>query len=295
MEKLPNLIIAGVHKAATTSLYTYLSWHPDVFGSGKKEIHYFTPLRFGGEVKPISEYEKYFQKRKDEKYAIDASPSYVYGGERIIHQMQTILPPHRIIVVLRNPVDRFISNYNYLRAKLLIEPEEDLNTFIKKCITESGKPLIDDDYSRAIMEGRYIDFIPGWIDTYGENFKILYFEELVSNPAEVMVELARWLGISEEEFKDFEYTVENKTMRVKSKRLHAIALFVNHNLEVFFRNNHKLKVRLRSIYYGLNKRSKDKENLNKANIDFIESLYKESNDKLLQYLKARGLKTPNWL
>ena len=37
-QNLPNLIIAGAHKAATTSLYTYLAAHPDIYGSGKKEI-----------------------------------------------------------------------------------------------------------------------------------------------------------------------------------------------------------------------------------------------------------------
>jgi hypothetical protein len=41
--KLPNLIIGGVHKAGTTSVFTYLSMHPDVCGSSTKEIGFLCP------------------------------------------------------------------------------------------------------------------------------------------------------------------------------------------------------------------------------------------------------------
>src|ERR1700743_130181 len=106
MQKFPNLIIAGVHKAATTSLFTYLSYHHQVFCPDKKELHYFTPIRYGKPLTDINKYAKYFDKAKDERYLLDASPSYFYGVEPLIGKMKEVLPPHKVVVVLREPTDR---------------------------------------------------------------------------------------------------------------------------------------------------------------------------------------------
>ncbi len=60
-ERLPNLIIAGVGKAGTTSLFWYLSQHPGICASDVKEIQYFTPLSEGdGVLPPLSEYARHF-------------------------------------------------------------------------------------------------------------------------------------------------------------------------------------------------------------------------------------------
>ena len=295
MQKRPNLIIAGVHKAATTSLYTYLTAHSDIYGSGKKEIHYFTPIRFGMQPENIADYEKYFTRLKNEKYAVDASPSYFYGEIKIIEQMRALLPPHKVIVVLRDPVDRFISNFNFLKSKLLIKQDEDLNSFINNCIIQLEKPLVDNDYSRALMEGKYIDFLPAWIDNYGNDFKIIYFEDLISNPAEIMVELAQWLDIDVAEFETMQYTVENKTIFVKNRTLHSFALFINHSMEVFLRKNHSTKVFFRKIYYLLNQKKHLSANLNNAGDEYLKNIYKDSNTQLRNYLLNKNLKLPRWL
>ncbi|SFQ51482.1 Sulfotransferase domain-containing protein [Parafilimonas terrae] len=292
---LPNLIIAGIHKAATTSLYTYLTSHPDVYGPGKKEIHYFTPIRFNKDIKKVEEYKDFYKNWKNEKYAIDASPSYIYGGKTLMHKMIEILPPHKIIIILRNPVDRFISNYNYLKSKLFIEDFYTLNLFIDKCLEEEKKALRDDDFSRAIMEGRYIDFIPEWIEYYKENFKIIYFEDLVKNTKIVMKELAIWLDIDRTIFEKMVYTEENKTIFVKNKIMHKSALYFNHKFEIFWRKNLKLKIFFRNAYYNLNKKRMDKQNINSEEVKRLTSIYSDSNKKLLTYLKSNDLPLPEWL
>lgn len=130
MQKLPNLIIIGVHKAASTSLFTYLSFHPEVFCPDKKEIHYFTPIRFGKATEDIKKYKKYFEGAKDQKYLLDASPSYFYGVEAIMTRMAELLPSHKAILILREPTDRFVSFYNSLKAKLRIDNAETFASFV---------------------------------------------------------------------------------------------------------------------------------------------------------------------
>lgn len=294
---LPNLIIIGAHKAATTSLFTYLADHPDVYGgSGKKEINYFTPLRYGEQPENIEEYKKYFKSRKDEKYAIDASPSYMYGGKAIINKMKEVLPPHKIIVILREPVDRFLSNYNWLKSRLYISAEEDLNLFIQKCLAEKKELVRNEDfYGRPIIEGMYMDFIPDWVNTYKENIKIIYFEKLTSNPRNVMIELAKWLDINETPFIQKEFTAENKTVFVKNKYIHSVAVSLNDNLEAFFRRNHNLKRKIRALYYKINKEEKDKNAIDNQTKQLLYSTYKESNLQLANFLKSKNIKLPVWL
>ena len=54
--RLPNLLIVGVAKAATTSLFQYLAQHPDIFPAELKELRYFTPLRYAEPLPPIGSY-----------------------------------------------------------------------------------------------------------------------------------------------------------------------------------------------------------------------------------------------
>jgi len=296
---LPNLIIAGVHKAATTSLFTYLAVHPDIYGPGKKEIHYFTPLRFGNDIQDVEEYKKFFIGRKDERYALDGSPSYIYGGQVLRQAMRRVLPDHKIIVILRNPVSRFLSNYNYLRAKLLIDTNEGIDMFVEKCIQASKMPLIDTDYSRAIVEGKYFDFIPEWFDEYGsDNFKIIFFEDFIVNPQTIMCDLANWLDIDSTPFQNMKYTIENKTSFVRNKILHGYVLKLNDALEDVLRKNHKLKVWLRDVYYKINRDNKQNQAPVEQNTinEIIAPLYIDSNKKLKKYLCDKGVgQLPNWV
>ena len=293
---LPNLIIAGAHKAATTSLYTYLAGHPDIFGSGKKELDYFTPLRYKEQPESIENYKKYFAGRTNEKYAIDASPAYMYGGKLLRDKMLEVLPEHKIIIILREPVDRFLSNYNWLRAKLFITPDEDLKIFIQKCIKEMEYPLKDNNfYRRSIEEGMYNDFVPGWIDAYNNNIKIIYFDKLITNPKAIMIDLAKWLEINETPFLNMEFVTENKTVFVKNKLMHSTALFFNNSFERVLRKNHQLKVKLRNLYYKINQEEKNNKIVDEESKELLHSTYKESNRQLSAYLKSKNIQLPGWL
>jgi hypothetical protein len=295
MQKLPNLVIIGVHKAASTSLFTYLSYHPQVFCPDKKEIHYFTPVRFGKPMEDIKKYARYFEGAKDEKYLLDASPSYFYGVEPMIRKMVDVLPAHKVILTLREPTDRFMSFYNSLKAKLRIGKEETFPSFVNECFKRNAEPVEDNVYHRGIREGQYIDYLPPWVEHYGNDLKIIYFEDLVANPESVMLDLAGWLGLDDSFFKNKVYTNENKTIYVKNKVLHTAALFVNHKMETFWRRNKMVKQRLRDFYYIFNKKSNQGKQVDAQEIDRVKRFYEPSNAALAKYLRANKLKVPGWL
>jgi len=292
--KLPNLIIAGVHKAATTSLFTYLKSHPEVFGSGKKEVHYFTPLRYGKPLQNLQEYKKYFTDATNETYLLEASPSYMYGASSIINKMKEILPPHRVIIILRDPIQRFISFYCFLKAQLFLDSKENMLSFLNKSL-ESYDVFTDDHYNHSIREGEYINYLPDWFDNYRQDLKIIYFEEFIAQPQSVMVELAEWLKIDPFPFKKMEYTAENKTIYAQNKQLHTVALLINNKFENFWRNNQSLKIKLRNIYYAINKNKNQKKEYDEISLCKLKEVYEEPNKRLKLYFQQKELKLPAWL
>ena len=113
---LPNTIIVGAQKAGTSSLFSYLTQHPAIQGSCRKEVHYFD----GGFDPRVDSYKKgqywyraHFPlktKVARQNRIIEATPSYLFipsVPERIV----SLIPDAKIIAVLRDPAERAISNF----------------------------------------------------------------------------------------------------------------------------------------------------------------------------------------
>lgn len=291
---LPNLIIAGVPKAATTSLYAYFSKHPDIFVPKKKEINYFRPLRFNNQLKDISNYQKHYLEWVNQKYKLDASPHYIYGGQLIISKMKEVLPDHKVIIILRNPVYRFISYYKFLYQSRTVR-DKSLKAFLEKCLSNVEKPMVVNNFHiRALPEGRYINFLRDWKEAYDENLKVIFFEDLITNPQETMAEVAHWLQIDATPFNDEIYTQENKTKSVKHEGFHTYAIAMYRKLEGHLKANNRLKTFLKNVYYTFNPPKDYKTEVDDECLNKLEDFYKESNLELFQYLKDEGMSLPNW-
>lgn len=293
---LPNLIIIGVHKSATTSLFMYLKSHPEIFGASKKEIHYFTPLRYGRPIKSIDKYSEYLKGYSNERYALEASPSYFYGTDVIIKAMKEMLPKeHKVILMLREPSARFISFYKHLKSKLLLDSSETISHFLQQSIQYIGKPIEEaNPYSRAIQEGFYANYLKPWIDNYGENMKIVYFEDLKNNPKCFVTDILNWLHLDTGVYENFDFTIENKTVFAKNKLFHKTALLLNERFENFLRNSPNFKNKIRNIYYKFNK-SKEEEKFDVGIINELQQIYQEPNRQLKELLIKEELKCPSWL
>ncbi len=109
----PDFLIIGAQKSGTTSLYEYLCQHPSILPASKKEIHYFDKNYYKGRLW----YRWHFpEKKTGGQLTGEASPSYLFypGAARRIYKA---LPRARLLVLLRNPVDRAISAYFHQRQK----------------------------------------------------------------------------------------------------------------------------------------------------------------------------------
>ena len=133
----PNFFIVGAPKAGTTSLYQYLSQHPDVFMSPNKEPCFLAP-DFSSPSYPSSEeaYLQYFRGGKGRRRIGEATTSYLYSKEAA-ERIQQFAPGSKIIAMLRNPVDLVVS----LHAQYLKMGVEDIADLDKALHAEEDRRM----------------------------------------------------------------------------------------------------------------------------------------------------------
>ena len=105
-EPLPHFLVIGTQKGGTTSLHKLLSLHPDIFLPECKEVQYFSLHA----DKPISWYAKQFNVAKPGQLRGDISPYYMFHPEAP-RRIKQLLPKVRLIALLRDPVERTLSQY----------------------------------------------------------------------------------------------------------------------------------------------------------------------------------------
>ncbi|GAA2705368.1 sulfotransferase family protein [Actinoplanes palleronii] len=144
---LPDFLIAGVPKAGTTALHAALTGHPDLYLSAVKEPKFFLsdgpPPGHGGPG-DVQTYQEHVWRRADYEALFAPAPSGALLGEATpfyLHDLDAhdrikkLAPDARIILLLRDPVDRAHSNWTHLWNAGL-EPEAD---FLAACRAEPAR------------------------------------------------------------------------------------------------------------------------------------------------------------
>ena len=294
--KLANTVIAGVNKAGTTGLYVALASHPQVAPSAVKETKFFLPLRYGEPLPPIAEYASNFAAAGDEPVRLEATPAYFYGGEALARGMRAALGDPRIIVVLREPVSRFLSFFEYQKVRLRIPQEMAIEEYLAIVDRLDRADFSDPANERyfAFFGGCYADYLPAWVQTYGERLRVMFLDDLVADPQAALRELAVWLGIDPDGYKAARTDDENRTVAFKNRRLQQFALFVNDRSERFLRRHHGVKQRLRALYYRFNGQA-GRSVVGDDVRTLLTARYREPNERLTGQLVAAGIALPPWL
>lgn len=302
--KLPNLIIGGVHKAGTTSVFTYLSMHPDVCGSSTKEIGFFMPLKYGEDLPPLTEYSDYWSHcPRNKKYLLEASPSYLYGGHNIAERIKDELGNKvKIIFIFRNPADRLFSFYERKKVNTYLSSNVNFKDFIDRSVAQSTKESekYEDNedalFVRGVKEGFYIEYLPPWTTLYGDRLKIMFFEDLKKDASAFMKELCNWLELDFAVYSPNDFKVENQTIAYRNRWLHKTMLSVNKKFESFWRKNVGLKRTLRSMYKRLNAEDRKRERISEEDRKYLDQIYFPYNKRLAEFLRGNGiLQLPEWL
>jgi len=295
----PNLIIAGVNKAGTTSLFMYLSAHPEICASKVKETQYYLPLRYGArELPPFETYLQNFNHCKDAHYIMEAGAGYYYGGAAVARVIKETLGNPKILLIFRDPITRLFSFFKFKKSTLELEQNLVFDNYIQQCeaLPPTERVKRENNNYWGVEGGYYIKYLQNWFDVFGDDLKIVFFEHLVTNPKTVLTGTCQWLGIEAENFTNsLTYSVENKTVNFKNRSLQEFALKVNWKAEGFWRSHPRLKRFLRGIYYAING-APPKDEIPLATRTRLEEIFRPHNRQLAVELSRRGYRDlPDWL
>ena len=206
---LPDFIIIGAQKSGTTSLYGYIMQHPYAFAAQRKEINFFTLKYHYGTKWYVSNFptslRRCINKITHKPFVTgEASPYYIFhplAAER----MKKLLPNVKLIIILRNPVDRAFSHYNHV-----ITHQNEQYSF-KDAISEESKRLegekeriesnpsyISKKYRSYsyLSRGRYIEQVEKWMNVFSKDqFLILRTEDLHRDTVGTVNQVFDFLGL----------------------------------------------------------------------------------------------------
>ncbi len=196
---LPNFFIVGAPKSGTTSLYYYLQKNPQVFMSPVKEPNYFCyqdTIEQGlyHKEKGVGDWQAYqnlFRNANGSHKAIgEASVSYLFYPQ-VPARIKKVVPEARIIISLRNPVDRAISHY-FMEYKLGYVDVPLADIVFQRTQHRRAKLW----YQQYVELGLYYDQVKRYLDTFGrDRVKIFVYEELVRDIRQSILELFHFLDL----------------------------------------------------------------------------------------------------
>ena len=183
---LPNLLIVGAAKCGTTSLHNYLKQHPDIFMSKQKEPHFLINSDIGEDrihkaITVLEDYEDMFKTDSIYKYKGESSVMYLAFPEFSIKNIKKYLDPDvKIIIMLRNPVERAFAGYLH---NLRYNPSENLSfeeVFEKSEARYYQERDITPD-TRYLHVGNYYSQVESFMSMFNDNVLVIMYEDYVNN------------------------------------------------------------------------------------------------------------------
>ena len=196
MADLPSFFVLGAAKAGTTSLYAYLSQHPDICLSNVKEPHFFDdePAFAHGLDWYVRQYFPHCDNRAVRGEATPILHLPLIVGPRIREAYGNDAPSLRFIVVLRDPVERAWSHY--LDCYRLTTESEGFEEALK---LEAGRLAKNpSQWYGYFRDGLYCQQLEAWFELFDQSqFFIILHEELRDSPGAISAMVARFLNVDD--------------------------------------------------------------------------------------------------
>lgn len=197
---IPNFLVIGAARCGTTTLHHYLRSHPNIFVPRNKrpEPHFFMK---SDEFSKGFEYycNKYFIEASYAKAIGEISTSNLYQPW-VAGRIKKYLPNIKLIICLRNPIERAYSNYLFTRQNKL----ENLS-FEKAIYSESKRILETEEKWKEISPYAYLDRglyfkqIQNYLKYFDkEQMFFIFFDDFIAQPKLVLKELFTFLEVNKD-------------------------------------------------------------------------------------------------
>jgi len=189
-----EFILAGAQKSGTTALYYFLSKHPQLMMGDKEEMHFFDNDEIFSDPVDYELLHKHFPALRLSTIAGECTPIYIYW-KPAMERIWKYNPKIKLLIILRNPVDRAFAHWNMQRFKGR-EPLDFLQAVEQeKSRAREAAPLQSRRYSyvgRGLYAGqieRVFQFFPR------KQVKIIKFENFRDKNRKTLDEIFRFLGV----------------------------------------------------------------------------------------------------
>ena len=188
-DRLPDFVCIGGMRCGSTTLWMLLKSHPAVFMPDEKELHFFDRT---DDMTPaaVADYARWFTPAPPDALLGEFTPSYLTRAGTA-HKIAEVLPDARLLVVLRNPLDRAWSHY-WFRVR---RGTECLS--FRRAVAREGRRGGSEPWRHAYIGwSRYAEHLRTYHDLFGpDRVHTIFFEDLAADPAATMAGVAGFLDI----------------------------------------------------------------------------------------------------
>lgn len=222
LRMLPDWLIIGAQRSGTSSLYEYIVQHPFAGRSAVEEVHFFDK-NYG---KGTGWYRGHFPTRLGMRFVTLGHEGTASTGECTPNYMSHPLAPRRIgetlpevrlLVLLRNPVDRAYSHFHHERdlhreplttfEEALGAEEARMNGEMQRIIADDGYYSFAQQHFTYLERGRYAAQIERLFALFPrERVLVLCSEHLLKDPAAVYARVLQFLGLPDHRLLNFPRT-----------------------------------------------------------------------------------------
>jgi hypothetical protein len=255
----PDFIVIGAQKCGTTSLYHYLIAHPDVLPPLKKGVRFFDlyPNFRKGRAWYLAHFPTSRARRRAEARSGrpvlvgEATPNYLFHPHAP-GRLAAGFPAPKLLVLLRNPVERALSSYHHAvrKGREPLTFEEAIDREPERIAVERERILADETYGgynywiySYLERGIYADQLARWLPLFDRaRILILKTEDLAADPQTTMDRVWSFLGLSGVRLAEYP--------RVNTGSYQRMASHLQARLTEFFRPHNERLYRLLGVDFG---------------------------------------------
>jgi hypothetical protein len=265
-----DFIIAGAHRTGTTWLYENLYQHPEIILSSKrKELHFFD--RDENFKKGLNFYNDFISNKHNKSLIGDVTPSY-FGDEKVPERINYFFPKIKIIIILRNPIDRLFSHYKLNEGNS--NNEESFSSYYKRKLNEN-------EAGNSVEEGIYIKHIESYLKYFKkEQITVMFYKDLKEKPNQFYSKILKSIGVNNVEFSP--KMLDQKVNSWSIKKHHSKSKFLY--ILMLAMKKYKLFNFSKRIE-RLNSHKKHRNNIEENDRKFLLNFYMDSIVELEKYLK----------
>ena len=197
--RFPDFLVIGGMRCGTTSLYELLRQQSGIYLPEKKELHFFD--RRNPQLDRDERYAEVFAPARDDQLCGEVTPDYLttMDCDQAIH---ALIPEVKLIAVLRDPVARVWSHYQFSRFHKV--ETEGLG---KALDLEEERLALATDHTDIFFSyqqrGRYIEHLLRYESLFGrEQMHVMFLDDLRTNTHETVAKMLRFLGGDELQLSD---------------------------------------------------------------------------------------------